>query len=633
MPHGVLATAVDRARRAIHLPVPDGELVTRFAAAGDPDAFDQLVRRHGSMVLAVCRRVTRHRQDAEDAFQATFLVLARKAGTVNPAGAVAGWLFGVAVNAAREARKRSARRSARESLVATPPDTARSEPEPDFDCRAAVAEELASLPEQYRSLVVACDLQGEPQVSAARRLGVPVGTVYSRLSTARRLLADRLRRRGIGAAVGAAALAALAPRAAALPPTWGCPSPGVMELTEAIMKRGFAYRWKLAACVLLAGVAIGLAGAWGVEAPEAPRPAPIPAVAPAPRAADESRLVLGFAGHVRFLKSDGTEVSRLVDTEVSRLAGFGPCGRAAPDGRLPLDTRKGLYLLTPGTPPAAAPVKAAGGTEALFAPVTAARGTAALFAPGVVPTIVAWSPDGKRAIGRRAKPPIFSAPAYEHVLINLVAGTAIGLTLPENHQVVDWSADGWFLTLCEDRHGYFKGWAVKGQKLCKVSADGRTVDVLAEYSFDGDWSRPGEFLNSGASSNVVALSPDGKRVACLVSSTVPLRVGAESLPQVGIRLCVLDLASRAQAVVFEEPGRRVDGTTHSVIPHGVRWAPDGARIGVICNHNHWESGGQPVTSWRVKVVAADGRGARTVFASDETDPKSPPLALRLFDWR
>src|SRR5271163_4614322 len=108
MPHCVIATAVDRARRVIHLPAHDGELVARFTAAGDPDAFAQLVRRHGPMVLAVCRRVTRHRQDAEDAFQAAFLVLARKAGTVNPTGAVAGWLFGVAVNAAREARKRAA---------------------------------------------------------------------------------------------------------------------------------------------------------------------------------------------------------------------------------------------------------------------------------------------------------------------------------------------------------------------------------------------------------------------------------------------------------------------------------------------------------------------------------------------
>ncbi|MDB5313795.1 MAG: sigma-70 family polymerase sigma factor [Gemmataceae bacterium] len=636
MPHCVFATAVDRTRRVIHLPVPDGELVTRFTTAGDPDAFAQLFRRHGPMVLAVCRRVTRHRQDAEDAFQAAFLILTRKAGTVNPPGAIAGWLFGVAVNAAREARKRSARRAVRESLVATIPETGWCEPEPDFDRRAVVAEELAGLPEGYRALIVACDLQGEPQSAAARRLGVPVGTVYSRLSTARRLLADRLRRRGISTAAAVAALAALAPEAVALPSVSDCPSPGVMELTEAIMKSGLALRWKLAACVLLAGVATGLAD-------EVPKPAPAPAIAPAPRAADESRLVLGLAGHVRFLKSDGTEVSRLTgDAAVkagadiptqsrsldnflnatataSATETFGPCGRAAPDGRLPLDTRKGLYLLTPGNPPVVAPVKAAKGNEALFA-------------SGDVPHIVAWAPDGKRAVGRWTRRPLFSGPSYEHVLIDLTAGTTTELKLPKNRQVVDWSADGWFLAIDEDREGYLKGWAVKSQTLCKVSADGKTSDALAAYSFDFDWSRPGEFLNSGASSNVVALSPDGKRVACLVSTTVPIQVGEESVPKIGIKLCVLDLANKARAAVaFEVPGKRVDGTILFDVPHGVRWSPDGARIGFLCHH--WESGTQSVSSWRVGVVAADGRGAKTVFASDKTDPKSPPPSLTLFDWR
>jgi RNA polymerase sigma factor (sigma-70 family) len=196
MPTCVLAAAVNRTRRAIQLAEPDGELVERFTSAGDQDAFAQLVHRHGPMVLAVCRRITRHVQDAEDAFQATFHVLARKAGTLNPAGAVAGWLFGVAVKAAGEARKRTGRRTARESLMATLPETGRCDPEPTFEVCAAVAEELAGLPERYRSLVVACDLEGEPQATAARRLGIPAGTVYSRLSTARRLLADRLRQRG-----------------------------------------------------------------------------------------------------------------------------------------------------------------------------------------------------------------------------------------------------------------------------------------------------------------------------------------------------------------------------------------------------------------------------------------------------
>lgn len=98
MPHCVLATAVNRAKSVIQPLVHDGDLVARFTASGDPDAFAHLVRKHGPMVFRVCHRITRHRQDAEDAFQATFLVLARKAGTVNPASAVAGWLFGVAAN-------------------------------------------------------------------------------------------------------------------------------------------------------------------------------------------------------------------------------------------------------------------------------------------------------------------------------------------------------------------------------------------------------------------------------------------------------------------------------------------------------------------------------------------------------
>ncbi|QJW96735.1 sigma-70 family RNA polymerase sigma factor [Frigoriglobus tundricola] len=599
MPHCVFATAVDRAKRVIQPPVHDGDLVTRFAASGDPDAFAHLVRKHGPMVLRVCHRITRHRQDAEDAFQATFLVLARKAGTVNPAGAVAGWLFGVAVNAAREARKRSARRAARETLVATTPETGRCEPEPDFDRRAAVAEALAGLAEPYRSLVVACDLQGEPQATAARRLGVPVGTVYSRLSTARRRLAGRLSLRGISAATAVAALAALVPTATALPPPSDCLPHDVTELAEAIMTRGFALRWKLAACVLLVGVAVGLAD-------EVPKPAPAPADARAPRAADESRLVLGVAGQVRFLKPDGTEVSRLTGTEVIRAGAdlptrsrsfndfrsaaptrpaaetFAPCGRVAPDGRLPIGTRKGLYLLTPGNPPVVTPVKAA-------------KGDQALFASGDVPTIVAWSRDGKRAIGHRTTQALFSAPVDEHVLIDLAAGTTTELNLPKNHKVVDWSADGWFLTIGVDRHGFSKGWAIKRQTVCKMSADGQTSDALASYSFDGDWSRPTEFLPGGASSNGAALSPDGKRVACLVATSVPIQVGAKSVPHRGIKLCVLDLANKARAaVVFEEPGKCVGETKISYFPNGVRWSPDGSRIGFLCNH--WEFGTLPVTN-------------------------------------
>ncbi|WP_010036718.1 RNA polymerase sigma factor [Gemmata obscuriglobus] len=115
-----------------------------------------------------------------------------------------------------------------------PPDQ-----EPDFDTRAAVAE----LPERYRALVVACDLRGESQSAVARQLGVPVGTVYSRLSAARRLLAGRLRRRGAEPTALAVGLGAVAPEAVALPSVSECPSASVTELTEGIMSQGSALKW------------------------------------------------------------------------------------------------------------------------------------------------------------------------------------------------------------------------------------------------------------------------------------------------------------------------------------------------------------------------------------------------------
>jgi hypothetical protein len=264
----------------------------------------------------------------------------------------------------------------------------------------------------------------------------------------------------------------------------------------------------------------------------------------------------------------------------------------------------------------------------VVAPVKAAKGDQALFASGAVPTIVAWSRDGKRAIGHRTTQALFSAPEDEHVLIDLAAGTTTELKLPKTHKVVDWSADGWFLTIGVERHGFSKGWAMKKETVCKMSADGQTSDVLASYSFDGDWSRPAEFLSTGAysGSDVVALSPDGKRVACLVTSSVPIQVGAKWVPQRGIKLCVLDLANNARAaVVFEDVGKRVGETRISYSPHGVQWSPDGSRIGFL--YEYWEFGKPPVTNWRAGVVGADGRGAKTVFDSVNS------ADVTVFDWR
>jgi RNA polymerase sigma factor (sigma-70 family) len=149
------------------------------------------------MVLGVCRRVMGDAHDAEDAFQATFLVLARKAGSVVRREKVANWLYGVAVRTAREARVRAARRRIREGRVSKP---LRLEPLDDSapgELRAILDEELTRLPARYRGPVVLCELEGVSRPEAARRLGIPEGTLSSRLARAKAQLRDRLVHRGL----------------------------------------------------------------------------------------------------------------------------------------------------------------------------------------------------------------------------------------------------------------------------------------------------------------------------------------------------------------------------------------------------------------------------------------------------
>jgi RNA polymerase sigma factor (sigma-70 family) len=187
----------------------DDRLLERFLARRDEDAFAALVRRHGPMVLGVCRRVLRNHHDAEDAFQATFLVLARRAATLRPRPSVGPWLYGVAYRTALGAAAGIARRQARERQVRDMPHPHVAPTElPDW--RPLLDRELSRLSEKYRAAVVLCDLEGKSRKEAARLLGVPESTVTNRLARARVQLARRLRGRGVGLTVAAltAALAA-----------------------------------------------------------------------------------------------------------------------------------------------------------------------------------------------------------------------------------------------------------------------------------------------------------------------------------------------------------------------------------------------------------------------------------------
>jgi RNA polymerase sigma factor (sigma-70 family) len=175
----------------------DGQLLASFIDQKDEAAFEALVRRHGPMVFGVCRRVVGNHHDAEDAFQATFLVLARKAASVRPREMVANWLHGVALRTSMKARAMTAKRRGREKQVTQMPEPAAAQQDQWRDLQPLLDQELHGLPENYRLPILLCDLEGKTIKDAAQQLGWPQGTLAGRLARGRKLLATRLANRGM----------------------------------------------------------------------------------------------------------------------------------------------------------------------------------------------------------------------------------------------------------------------------------------------------------------------------------------------------------------------------------------------------------------------------------------------------
>ncbi len=285
-------------------PAADGELLARFVATRDEPAFAELVRRYGRLVFAVCRRVTGSHHLAEDAFQAVFVVLAAKAASVRPAAALPAWLHAVATRTALRARTVADRRRRRETPVESLPDAAEREgaPAADADLAAVVDEEIARLPDALRAAVVLCEMEGCSRRDAAARLGVPEGTVSSRLAAARKALAARLRSRGIAlsaaglsAALGSHATArvpaALTARALASAMSPGAVPAAVAALSTGVLRIMFAQ--KLKTVLALATVALGALACAALAAGDEP-PVPPPALAPKPAAGFASRFAAPF---------------------------------------------------------------------------------------------------------------------------------------------------------------------------------------------------------------------------------------------------------------------------------------------------------------------------------------------------
>src|SRR6266851_1935193 len=205
-----LASVLQQLRAMVHAgayeDTSDRELLERFLAQREEVAFVALLKRHGPMVLQVCRRIQGNEHDAEDAFQATFLLLARKASSIRKLDSVASWLHGVAHRLALEAKTQEARRQMRERRAADMRNTSETADSSWQDLRGTLDEALRQLPEKYRTPLLLCYLEGKSHEEVARQLSCPIGTVHSRLARGRSRLKAVLERQGV--CLSATALAA-----------------------------------------------------------------------------------------------------------------------------------------------------------------------------------------------------------------------------------------------------------------------------------------------------------------------------------------------------------------------------------------------------------------------------------------
>jgi RNA polymerase sigma factor (sigma-70 family) len=321
--------------------VTDGWLLERFLGAREEEAFAVLVRRHGPMVLGVCRRILGNPHDADDAFQATFLVAVRKAGSVQPRERFGNWLYGVAYRTALEARARINRRRAKEKQVEDLPHPQQVEPEAVWqELWPLLDRELSRLPDKYRAPVVLCDLEGRSRQEAARQLRLPEGTLSSRLATARKTLARRLSRFGPALSGGVLALV-LAERASAahVPAELlrsvvkaatlvgqgsgavaAVTSAQVVALSEGVLQAMKLTRFKTGVFVLAVALAVAGASVTGYYA-LAGEPARTPAAAPEadePKPADKPRTPeKPAAGANEVIRGSGKE-----ETKDFTLSGF-----------------------------------------------------------------------------------------------------------------------------------------------------------------------------------------------------------------------------------------------------------------------------------------------------------------------
>jgi RNA polymerase sigma factor (sigma-70 family) len=573
--------------------VTDGQLLERFATRrgeASEDAFAALVDRHGPVVLRLCRSILRDEHEAQDAFQATFLVLAQRAGSLWVRDSIGPWIHSVAYRVASCARAAAIRRQRHErrhaqlagGRLTVYPDDDRG------DLDAVVHEEIVRLPEHYRAPLVLCDLEGCSHEQAARTLGWPVGTVKSRQARGRRRLRERLIRRGLAPSPGWVLGAALAPEppvpaaltkaTANLATNWaGADSARIAVLAREVLKVMFLRKLKVS--VLWASmITLAAAGAGAViwlAAEVMPRLGQAvqskPGEGQGAVAAKQERTGRIY---ITVSRADprGSGLIHLLmalDPETgARSDVFEGCSirpRVSPDGQsVAFEAGDGLWVR--GLDPKAGARK------------IAKLGGSSFGSPPV------WSPDGKQvslSLGHREEPHWVNSTRR----VNVDGTGWEELPIPQEDTVQDWSSDGQWLLTASPRN------ATMGWQLYVMRPDGNEQRRITD----------------GGNPFYARFSPDGRRVLYSDNGRGDQQSG----------IWVVDVDGKNSRLVFPAGGRK---TTDSAC-----WSPDGKRIAIILAAMNGMTMRPPAPA-QVVVMDLDGGHRSEIFIPEAGSPDMP-------DWR
>lgn len=606
MPAQAITCVIQRLRRSMLHDDPaertDTQLLAAFLAR-DETAFNVLLHRHGRMVLGVCRRVLGNGPDAEDAFQASFLVLLRKAASLRQRELLGNWLYGVAYRTALEAKAARARRRAKEAAMRDRPRPQTDADDPWSELRPCVDQELERLPEKYRVPIVLCDLEGKTRKEAAQLLGWPEGTVSGRLARARRMLATRLARHGL--TLSAAALAAELAHStaaevsrtlalstyktiAAVSAGQAATSASAAALAQGVLTTMLLRKVKMVAtCFCL----VAIAGLCAVQVLGETRDA---------RSSSRTGHPVARHGEVQFIVAQEAQhakrkpqiyvgavlmVKRAGEDEAQRYSGI-----IAIDP----DTGKWRKVTGAGAGPRVSPdretvifTKHAGAGDGVVDSEVWNCDTAGSDNPGKITGLggmAAWSPDGKHLVIGKSK---FEndALATHTWRVDADGRNAKELPIPKTDEVNDWSRDGkWFVTV-SDRHPPHGS----GYQLYLMHPDGTGERRLTKNG-----------LNC-----YPRFSPDSRSV-----------VYCHQTGKEGTSVWVVDIDGKnARPIIKEED---------LVAAEFGCWSPDGKRLAVIRFKWERDENGRRVISnpadadYHIVITDTDGRNRRRLQLADAT---------------